>query len=200
MLVLGVVIAICLAAVGTWSASAAPKPAKLSMAAARSAATTKARGYNRQNRLISLVDFEGCHRTTAQKIHCGFHGSGQTGRVSGSCEIRVVVTGEGSHADAKLRATCRSERLPYLTFGRALPLIRRGGEELAQRGVTVILAERISDLEIEATVDWQRTTPLKEECEASFVARLVGSDQVVLTHEGPACSALSVMPTGPVRY
>jgi hypothetical protein len=92
-----------------------PPPVKLNKAAARAAAMAKARHYNRLNRRISLVRFEGCRRTTRQKIHCTFHGRGQTAHLRSSCEIRVVVTGEGSHAHAKLRATCRSQRLPYLT-------------------------------------------------------------------------------------
>ena len=53
--------------------------------------------------------------------HLCRHGRGETDRLRSSCEIRVVVTGEGSHAQAKLRATCRSEQLPYLTFAQAIP-------------------------------------------------------------------------------
>jgi hypothetical protein len=108
-----------------------PKPPKLNKAAARTAALAKARRYNRLNARISLVSFEGCRRTTRQKIHCTFHGRGQTDRLRSSCELRVVVTGEGSRAHAKLRATCHSERLPYLTFAEAIPAIRTAGEEVA---------------------------------------------------------------------
>jgi hypothetical protein len=101
---------------GAGSTAPPPKPPKLKKAAARSAALAKARRYNRRNRRISLISFEGCRRTTRQKVRCTFHGRGQTGRLRSSCEIRVVVTGEGGRAHAKLRATCRSEELPYLTF------------------------------------------------------------------------------------
>lgn len=171
-----------------------PKPPKLNKAAARSAALAKARHYNLRNRLISLVSFEGCRRTTRQKIHCTFHGRGQTDRVRSSCEIRVVVTGEGSRAHAKLRATCRSEQLPYLTFAEAIPAIRTAGEEVARRGVVIVVAERIDTVEIEATVEWSRTVAkAKEECEAVFAARL-SFGQVAVSHTTPVCAPEFVPP------
>jgi hypothetical protein len=173
-----------------------PKPPKLNKAVARSAALSRARRFNHRNRLISLVSFEGCHRTSRSKIDCTFHGRGQTSRLRSSCEIRVVVSGEGSHAQTKLRATCRSERLLYLTFARAIPAIRLAGEELARRSVVIVVAERIDDLEIEAAVEWWRTTNLKvkEECEVTFVARLNSLNEVVVTHEAPICAPEFVPP------
>lgn len=171
-----------------------PEPPKLNKATARSAALAKARHYNLRNRLISLVSFEGCRRTTRQKIHCTFHGRGQTDRVRSSCEIRVVVTGEGSRAHAKLRATCRSEQLPYLTFAEAIPAIRTAGEEVARRGVVIVVAERIDNVEIEATVGWSRTVAkAKEECEAVFAARL-SFGQVAVSHTTPVCAPEFVPP------
>jgi hypothetical protein len=173
-----------------------PKPPKLNKAVARSAALGKARRFNLRNRLISLVSFEGCHRTSRSKIHCTFHGRGQTKTLSSSCEIRVVVTGEGSRAHAKLRATCRSERLLYLTFARAIPAIRLAGEELARRSVVIVVAERIDDLEIEAAVEWWRTTNLKvkEECEVTFIARLNSANEVLVNHGAPICAPEFVPP------
>jgi hypothetical protein len=173
---------------------APPKPPKLNKAVARSAALAKARRYNRRNRLISLVSFEGCHRTSRQKVHCTFHGRGRTKTRSSSCEIRVVVTGEGSRAHAKLRATCRSERLLYLTFARAVPAIRLAGEEVARRGVAIAVTERINDLEIEASLDWDRTTKLKEECVARFIARLNSFDELLVSNEPPVCAPEFVPP------
>jgi hypothetical protein len=172
-----------------------PKPPKLNKAAARSAAFAKAKVFNRRSRQISLVRFEGCRRTSRQKIHCGFHGRGQTKTLSSSCEIRVVVTGEGSDAHAKLTTTCRSERLPYLTFARAIPVIREAGEEVALRGVAIVVAERLSNVEIEATLEWPRTVKkVAEECEARFVARLNSFEEIVVTHEAPTCSPAFVPP------
>jgi hypothetical protein len=172
-----------------------PKPPKLNKAAARAAALAKARRYNHRNRLITLVSFEGCHRTSRSKVHCTFHGRGQTKTLESSCEIRVVVTGEGSHAHAKLRATCRSERLLYLTFARAIPLIRVAGEELARHSVIIVVAERIDDIEIEAGLEWVRTVAkVREECEATFVARLNSLDEVVVTHSVPTCAPEFVPP------
>jgi hypothetical protein len=166
-----------------------PKPPKLNKAAARSAAMAKARHFKRRSRLVSILNFEGCRRSSRQKIRCTFHGRGRTKTHRSSCEIRVVVTGEGSHAHAKLRATCRSERLLYLTFARAISVIRLAGEELARRGVTIVLAERINDVEIEATAEWEQTNKAKEECEARFVARLNQADQVSFNHGPVECDA-----------
>jgi hypothetical protein len=171
-----------------------PKPPKLNKAVARSAALAKARLYNHRNRLISLVSFQGCHRTSRQKVHCTFHGRGLTKTLRSSCEIRVVVSGEGGNADAKLRATCRSERLLYLTFARAIPAIRLAGEELARRGVAIVVTERINDLEIEATLEWERTTKVKEECGARFIARLNSLDELLVSNEPPACAPEFVPP------
>jgi hypothetical protein len=164
-----------------------PPPPKLNKAVARSAALAKARHYNRRNHLISLVSFQGCRRTSRQKIHCTFHGRGRTQTLTSSCEIRVVVTGEGSHAHAKLRATCRSERVLFLTFARAIPAIRAAAEELARRSVAITFAERESDLEIEAIVEWGQTKKGKEECEARFVARLDSADEVLINHGTAEC-------------
>jgi Excalibur calcium-binding domain len=171
-----------------------PKPPKLNKASARSAALAKARLYNHRNRLISLISFQGCHRTSRQKVHCTLHGRGLTKTLRSSCEIRVVVTGEGSNADAKLRATCRSERLLYLTFARAVPAIRLAGEEVARRGVALVVTERINDLEIEATLEWERTTKVKEECGARFVARLNSLDELLVSNEAPECVPQFVPP------
>jgi hypothetical protein len=172
-----------------------PKPPKLNKAAARSAALAKARHYNRRNRRISLVSFEGCRRTTRQKIHCTFHGRGQTDRLRSSCEIRVVVTGEGSRAHAKLRATCRSERLPYLTFARARSAMEKAWEEIGPpEGGKVLLVDRIDDREIDFSVEWGRwrkpvrpTYGVYEQCEATLVVRLRTLDEVIVTHPGLVC-------------
>jgi hypothetical protein len=102
----------------------------------------------------------------------------------------VVVTGEGSQAHAKLRATCRSERLLYLTFARAIPEIRLAAEELAQRGVVVAESERLNDLEIEGTVEWERSAKVREGCEARLIASLTSSDEVVVVREAPTCNPL----------
>jgi hypothetical protein len=172
-----------------------PKPPKLNKAVARRAAFTKARRFIRRNRLVSLMRFQGCGRRSRQKVRCDFTGLGRTQTSSSACAIAVVVTGEGGDAQAKLRATCRSERLLYLTFRRAIPEIRVAGEEVAQRGVAIVVAERLSDVEIEATLEWQRTVKkVDEECEARFAARLNSFEEVVVTHEGPTCSPAFVPP------
>jgi hypothetical protein len=85
--------------------------------------------------------------------------------------------------------------LLYLTFARAIPLIRQRGEELARRSVFIVVAERINDLEIEAALEWQRTVAkVKEECEATFIARLNSLNEVVVTHAAPTCAPEFVPP------
>jgi hypothetical protein len=167
-----------------------PKPPKLNKGVARGAALAKARRFNRHDHLISVISFRGCHRTSRQKIRCGFHGQGRTRTISTTCDITVIVKGEGSDAHAKLRASCKSEKLPYLTFARAIPVIRRAGEEVARRGVAIVVAERLSDVKIEATVGWERQAKVKEECEAVFVAQLTSADEVDVTHNPPECTPL----------
>jgi hypothetical protein len=167
-----------------------PKPPKLNKAAGRAAALAKAKLFTRRNRLVSLVRFHGCSRRSRQKLRCDFTGLGRTQTSTSTCAIAVIVTGEGSQAHAKLRATCRSEELLYLTFARAIPEIRLAGEELAQRGVAVVESERLNDLEIEGIVEWQRPAKIREGCEARLTARLASSDEVVVVRETPTCNPL----------
>jgi hypothetical protein len=171
-----------------------PKPPKLNKAAGRGAAFAKARHFNLRNRLISLIRFHGCGRRSRQKLRCDFTGLGRTQTSASTCSIAVIVTGEGSRANAKLRATCRSERLLYLTFRRAIPAIRVAGEELARRGVGILVVERLNDLEIEATVEWERAKVGAEECEARFVARLSSADELLMNHDAPSCASAFVPP------
>lgn len=165
-----------------------PKPPKLNKAVARSAAVAKSRRYNRRNRLISRVAFQGCRRTSRYKIRCSFYGTGRSQTAATTCNITVIVKGEGSLTSTKLRPSCRSERLLYLTFERAIPAIREAGEELAGRGVAVIDPERISAVQIEAMVEWTEPTKSgREECEAPFFARLNRFDELLVGHGGTRC-------------
>jgi hypothetical protein len=165
-----------------------PPPPKLNKAVARRVARAKARAYDSRSRLISRLSFEGCRRRSRHKVRCEFEGLGETRTVRGTCAITVIVKGEGSRAHGKLRATCRSERVLYLTFRRAIPELRMTGEGVSHRGVVIVVAERLSDREIEATLEWERPTKKGgEECDARFIARLNGADEVIVTHEAPDC-------------
>jgi hypothetical protein len=173
-----------------------PKPPKLYKAVARSAAWAKARHFDARNRLISRLSFQGCRRGSRYKLRCGFRGLGETPTTREKCAITVIVKGEGSHTHAKLRATCKSERVLYLTFRRAIPELRQAGEEVSHRGVAIVVAERLNDLEIEATLEWEM--PKKtggEECAARFLARLNSADEVLVTHEAPSCTPDFVPPS-----
>lgn len=164
------------------------EPPKLNKAVARSTAVAKSRRYNGRNRLISRVSFQGCRRTSRYKIRCSFYGSGRSQTMSTACNITVIVKGEGSLASTKLRPSCRSQRLLYLTFQRALPAIREAGEELASRGVTLVDSERISAVWIEATAEWmQPAKGSREVCEARFFARLNRFDELLVGHGSPSC-------------
>jgi hypothetical protein len=168
-----------------------PKPPKLNKAVARSAARAKARRFNFRNRLISRVSFQGCRRRSRYKLRCGFRGLGETATTRERCGITVIVKGEGSHASAKLRATCRSERVLYLTFRRAIPEIRAAGEAVSHRGVVFVSTQRISDIEIGAVLEWElpsRQGP--EECQTRFAVRLNGSDELVIHHGPPYCTPI----------
>jgi hypothetical protein len=167
---------------------APPKPPKLNKAVARAAAVAKARRYNGRNRLISLLSFQGCARSSRYKIRCSFYGRGRTQTTSTACNITVIVKGEGSLASTKLRPSCRSQRLLFLTFARALPAIREGGEELASRGVTLVDSERVSPVWIEATAEWMQPAKSgREVCEARFYARLNRFDELLVGHASTSC-------------
>jgi hypothetical protein len=171
---------------GTTKPAPPPKPPKLNKAVARAAAWTKARVFNRGNRLISRVSFQGCRRRSRYKLRCEFRGVGETGTSREKCAMTAIVKGEGSHAQAKLRATCRSERILYLTFARAIPELRAVGEQVVARKVVFVETERISAVEIGAVLEWLRSERMgDEECEARFAARLSSSDELVV-HHGPA--------------
>jgi hypothetical protein len=168
--------------------AAPPKPPKLNKAVARSAAVAKSRRYNSRNRLISRVSFQGCRRTSRYKIRCSFYGSGRSQTMSTGCNITVIVKGEGSLASTKLRPSCRSQQLLYLTFQRALPAIREAGEELASRGVTLVDSARISAVWIEATAEWMQPAKSgREVCEARFFARLNRFDELLVGHGSQSC-------------
>ncbi|MCW2981212.1 MAG: hypothetical protein JWO14_2939 [Solirubrobacterales bacterium] len=171
-----------------------PKPPKLNKAVARAAAVAKSRRYNLRNRLISRVSFQGCRRSSRYKIRCSFYGLGRSQTTSTTCNITVIVKGEGSLASTKLRPSCRSERLLYLTFTRAEQAISSAAEELAAEreppaGPTVLLrgAQRLSALEIEASASWALRTMVAEECEARFIARLNRQDEVLVTDGAVRC-------------
>jgi hypothetical protein len=171
---------------GTTKPAPPPKPPKLNKAVARSAAWAKARVFNARNQLISRVSFQGCSRRSRYKLRCQFRGRGETRTSREKCAMSVIVKGEGSHAHAKLRATCRSERILYLTFARAIPELRAVGEEVVGRNVVFVETERISDVEIGAVLQWVRPAKMAGEvCEARFAARLTRFDELVV-HHGPA--------------
>ena len=150
----------------------------------------KSRRYNLRNRLISRVSFQGCRRASRYKIRCSFYGLGRSQTTSTTCNITVIVKGEGSLASTKLRPSCKSERLLYLTFARAIPAIREAGEELARRGVTLVDSERISAVQIEAVSEWtQLAKSGREECEARFFARLNRFDELLVGHSGTRCDS-----------
>lgn len=104
-----------------------PKPPKLNKAVAREAAMAKSRRYNRRNRLISRVSFQGCRRSSRYKIRCSFYGRGRTQTTSTTCNIAVIVKGEGSRTSTKLRPSCSSERLRYRSSSERSP---RSGRRL----------------------------------------------------------------------
>ncbi len=97
---------------GPGATTGRPKPPKLNKAAARRAATHKAHRYADHNPRIDRLSFKGCRRRTRHKVRCGFVSRGRTRTGDVACHITVVVTGEGSHAHAKLRAACRSRPRP----------------------------------------------------------------------------------------
>jgi hypothetical protein len=94
-----------------------PPPPKLNKAVARRAAFAKARRFNLRNKLISKISFQGCGRRSPYKLRCKFRGRGETRTSREKCAMTVTVKGEGTHAKAKIKTYCKSER-PTMLMGR----------------------------------------------------------------------------------
>ncbi len=150
-----------------------PEPPKLEKGAAKRAARAKAQHYDSAHAQVSGVEFNGCSRRSKYRVVCRFFTDGRTANFETSCNLRVIVRGEGSSASAKLRPVCRRER--YLTFARAREAMEPEAERVAEKPVKVVGLQRNSRTTILGEAIWTRKTTERERCTVELVASLLNS-------------------------
>lgn len=172
-----------------------PEPPKLNKGAAKRAAKTKARHFAARSPRVSFIQFRGCGRKSRTRIVCRFLAQGERANRLTTCQLRVKVTGEGSAADATLRALCRSRSTLFLTAERAARAIRAAGEELAERAVFLGGLSRTSNTSFEGFVEWKRTESRLAECFTEYAVRLLAANQLIVTHTAVECTPLQTPAT-----
>jgi hypothetical protein len=153
-----------------------PEPPKLKKGAAKRAARAKARRFDSLHANVSGVAFNGCNRRSKYKVVCSFYTDGSTSSLETRCNLRVIVTGEGSIASARLRPSCRRERI--LTFPRAEAAMEAEGKFIAEKPVRLTGLVRQSRTSITGEATWIRTTTVRERCSVELVAVLLNSGEV----------------------
>lgn len=153
-----------------------PEPPKLRKAAAKRQARAKAVHFDRLHSQVSGVVLRRCARRSRHRVDCGFRVDGHTPNTETTCTLTVIVRGEGSVAEAKLRASCVREQI--LTFQRAKEAMLPEAERLAEKPVPVIGLERQSRVTIFGQSTWTRTTPAPERCSVELIASLLASGEV----------------------
>jgi hypothetical protein len=163
---------------GGGSSEPAPpqEPPKLHKGAAKRAAWAKARRFDSLHASVSGVAFNGCNRRSKYKVVCSFYADGSTSSLETRCNLRVIVTGEGSIASARLRPNCRRERI--LTFPRAEAAMEAEGKFIAEKPVRLTGLTRQSRTSIAGEATWIRTTTVRERCSVELVAVLLNSGEV----------------------
>jgi hypothetical protein len=134
---------------------------------------------------VSGLQFNGCSRRSKYKIVCRFFADGTSANFETACNLRVVVTGEGSLTSVKLRASCRRER--YLSFQRAREGMEPEAERIAEKPAKVIGLQRHSRTTIFGEAIWTRRTTERERCSAELVASLLNSGALEVTSRYLEC-------------
>jgi hypothetical protein len=154
-----------------------PEPPKLKMSAAKRAAWQKARRFDRHNANVSGAQLSRCVRRSKYVVGCGFAVDGTVGNLTTTCNLGVVVRGEGGNASARLRPTCRSYR--ELSAELAMAAMRERVEGIAGKPAEISAFSRHSRLYFVGQGDWtQPGAGGAEECTVHLVAHLVGAERV----------------------
>jgi hypothetical protein len=169
-----------------------PEPPKLKKSAAKRAAWQKARRFDRRNGNVSGAQLTRCVRRSKYNVNCRFVLDGEVGSLRTTCNVGVVVRGEGSVARAQLEPVCRSYR--EFTPDRGMKAMREKAEEIAGKPVEILAFSRHSQLYFVGQGYWtQQGAGGGEECTAYLVAHLLPSDQVRVEVRELECVLL---PTG----
>lgn len=165
-----------------------PEPPKLSKAAAKSAAMSEARKFDRRNTKVRGVRFNGCTRRGKYRINCRLSAKGKSGSEITTCNLGVVVSGEGSAANARLAPHCRSYR--QLEADRAIASLRATGGQIAGKPTEVLGFRRHSLLIFVAMSRWTQTTTVNEECSVNLIAELLNDDSIEVRSRELECVAI----------
>jgi Excalibur calcium-binding domain len=165
-----------------------PEPPKLNGAAARSAARSKARRFDRRNRQVSGVKLQRCARRSRHRIDCSLTAKGKTGNRVTTCSLTVIVRGEGNSASASLRARCRSEA--FLSYARARSAMKAEADAIAEKPAGLFGIERRTRLSFVGEAEWTRSTPAPEQCLVELIASLLSSGSILVHSQGVECAAV----------
>jgi hypothetical protein len=153
-------------------ATAEYAPPKLSMVAARSAASSKAASFNARSSAVDTVAFDGCQRRSRQVAACSFTARGRNTNGETTCSLRVAVRGQGSDTQARApQAQCHSHSALLLSYADAKDAFFEYARENGYGGGIIIRKEELP-------------RDLKRLSAATFSARIEAIDQV----EGEVCS------------
>jgi hypothetical protein len=179
-----------------------PGPPRLSDATARQAAFVRARQFRKRSARIDSISLQRCERDGFRRVTCTFlargarrasraanGGSGAAKPVGAAtashatCRLTVNVRGTDAHHFAALRVSCHANAGHHLGFHKASAAIRTSAEHFARHPVVIVVARRLTALQIAAAVEWWNGAT---DCEARFVATLV-SGRISVTHGPPEC-------------
>lgn len=167
-----------------------PEPPKLSKAAAKQAAWAKARSFDRRNRNVSGPQLKRCVRRSKYTVNCRFVVDGKVGSLNTTCNLGVVVRGQGRSAHGRLEPVCRSYR--ELSADRALEAMKARLEQIAGKPADIRGFGRHSRLYFVGEGVWTRQGTGPEACSVYLVAHLLPSDRIQVEARELECIASPV--------
>lgn len=103
-----------------------------------------------------------CVRRSKYNVNCRFVVDGEVGSLTTTCNIGVIVRGQGSDANARLRPVCGSYR--ELSAARAIEAMREHAEGLAGKPAEIAGASRHSRLYFVGNGYWTQRGARELEC------------------------------------
>lgn len=149
------------------------------------------RSFDQRNSNVAGARLTRCVRRSKYNVNCRFHLDGEVGSLRTTCNVGVVVRGEGSMTRARLQPVCRSYR--ELAPDRGMRAMKEKAEQIAGKPVEIIGFSRHSQLYFVGQGIWTQQGAGLEECSVYLVAHLLSSDRVRVEARELECAAV---PTG----
>lgn len=162
-----------------------PEPPKLRKGAAKRTAWATALRFDRVHSQVRGIILTRCARHSKYRVDCRFYADGSSASFETACTLIVIVRGEGGSTSAKLRTSCRRERI--LSFQRAREAMEPEAERIAEKPAQVAGLQRQSRTVIYGEGFWIRTTTRRERCSVELVAVLLNSGEVEVRSRYPEC-------------